>query len=244
MPPSRGMLYRLQMHRTRLSHRLGGRKTAHFLHIRKTGGTAVKAAFAPHAISGHFGILLHPHDVTLRHIPQKDGVFFFLRDPLSRFVSGFYSRQRQGKPRYYRPWSPQEAQAFSRFDSPNALGLALASRNADERAEAEQAMRDIRHVNSSYWDWFESEAYLRSRQADVFFVGTQERLNADFDCLRQKLGFPALELPTDEMRAHRSPPSLNRALDAAAAAALREWYAEDYRFVRLCQELFGVYVQD
>ncbi len=44
----------------------------------------------------------------LRNITEGEGIIFFLRDPTSRFVSGFYSRQRQGQPRYYSPWSSDE----------------------------------------------------------------------------------------------------------------------------------------
>ena len=67
----------------------------HFLHIGKTGGTAVKHALKPVAAAGH--LMLHGHDVRLHDVAPGEQVFFFLRDPLSCFVSAFYSRQREGR---------------------------------------------------------------------------------------------------------------------------------------------------
>jgi len=91
----------------------------HFLHIGKTGGTAVKHALKPVAAPGY--LMLHGHDVRLHDVAPDEQVFFFLRDPLSRFVSAFYSRQREGRPRYVVPWTPDEEAAFGRFRTANEL---------------------------------------------------------------------------------------------------------------------------
>src|SRR5689334_1107802 len=83
----------------------------HLLHVGKTGGTAVKHALAG-VVTEQFRIVAHSHDITIRDVPIGEHVVFFVRDPISRFVSGFYSRQRQGRPRYDVPWSPNESIAF------------------------------------------------------------------------------------------------------------------------------------
>ena len=84
----------------------------HFLHVGKIGGTAIK-----HAIGGAqapdsgerarlaYVVHLHRHAVGLRDVPVGEKFFFFVRDPVSRFVSGFHSRQRRGAPRYSGRWS-------------------------------------------------------------------------------------------------------------------------------------------
>jgi hypothetical protein len=157
---------------------------------------------------------------------------------LTRFVSGFYSRQRQGWPKYQAPWNPAEAAAFALFETPNALGCALASRDPSTRAAAVAAMIGIRHVKSSYWDWFHDRAYFEYRSRDVLFIGFQETLDRDFERLKALLKLPTyVQLPTDEAASHRSPRGLDRTLDAAAQAALKEWYVRDYEFIDVCRSL-------
>ena len=237
-----------------------GRHQVHMLHIGKTGGTAIKASLCESAdrtrvIRSRIGrvinasfrqtsrgrdliVRLYPHSYTLRDVPVRENLFFFLRDPLARFVSGFYSRQRQGQPRVMKPWSPVEAEAFARFETPNALGGALASRDPSVREAAEAAMRGITHVQSSYWDWFHDSAYLEERLNDVLFIGFQEMLDSDLEILKSLLYLPShVRLPSDAVASHRSPPGLDRTLDDTAQATLREWYARDYEFVELCRSL-------
>jgi len=219
-------------------HRAQGKPCVHFLHLGKTGGSAVKHAIE-HCRNPHlcYVLYLHAHETTLRDVPRGHKFFFFIRDPLSRFVSGFYSRQRQGRPRYYLRWTPGERTAFERFESPNALGLALSSADPGERAAAEAAMRSILHVKDSYWNWFESREYFIERLPDLFFIGFQEQLAEDFEVLRNNLFLPCLSLPEDEVLAHRNPPGLDRTLEPEAAANLRRWYASDYAFVELCNDI-------
>lgn len=212
----------------------------HYLHIGKTGGSAVKYALSGHTATPRHAIYLHSHGVTLSDVPVGDGVFFFLRDPASRFVSGFYSRQRQGQPRIFSPWDAAEKVAFEHFDSPNALALALSSDEVAQRDAAEQAMRSIRHVRSFYVDWLGDEAYLRARAADILLVGRQERLAEDFARLRDLLHLgDEVQLPADDVNSHRNPESVDRKLDTSAQENLRHWYRRDYRLIELCAELFG-----
>lgn len=222
-------------------------RPVHFLHIGKTGGTAFKHAIA--SMPGQIGrdeglgpaIHLHPHSVKLRDIPEGDRFFFFLRDPISRFVSGFYSRQRQGQPRHFVPWRPNEKEAFRRFSTPNQLALALHSEDAEEKFDAERAMQSIAHVRDSYWKWFESEEYFLSRLGDLFFIGFQERLSADFEVLKSKLELPnCLLLPEDPILAHANLPGLDKTLQDDAVKNLRRWYAEDFLFLDLCHKILRV----
>jgi hypothetical protein len=211
---------------------------AHFLHIGKTAGSAVRSALLPHRAAGAYKVTFHPHNVTLRDIPATDAFFFIVRDPIARYVSGFYGRQRQGKPRYDHPWSEFEREVFTRFGSANDLGEALGSPDPAIRAFAERAMRHIGHVRRSYWDWFVDEPTFRARADRILFIGFQETLAEDFPALLEALGLdPRIGLPTDDVKAHRSPDSADRHLSAEARAALRDWYAADYEFVAICREL-------
>ena len=189
-----------------------GARPAHFLHVGKTGGTAFKHAVraAPPPPS-RYVIRLQPHRVVFRDVPEGEKFIFFLRDPDTRFVNGFYSRQREVRPRFRARWSPEEREAFERFATPDQLALALPSDDPVEGDHAKAAIRNIRHVREGYSKWFESEDCCRSRVQDLFFIGFQETLAGDSEILKSKLGLPGrLALPDDAAKAHATPPGLDR----------------------------------
>ena len=133
-----------------LLYRIQGKRVLHFLHLGKTGGTAVKHALIQAPPGKKYVLYLHSHNVKLKDIAKGEGVFFCVRDPLSRFISGFYSRQRQGQPRHFTPWSTEEKIAFEYFSTPNQLGKALSSQDPELKQRAQNAMNNIQHVNNSY----------------------------------------------------------------------------------------------
>lgn len=209
-----------------------GLRVLHFLHIQKTGGTAVAAALEGRQPLGPYHVEYRGHGSGMRRVPLGDGVIFFLRDPLSRFISGFRDRQAQGQPRYDSPWSFGEYLAFRRFKTPDQLARSLSSPQKQERAAAEAAFRSIRHVNATLDRWLVSPDYLESRKSDVFFVGFQETLETDYARLHDLLKLPQdARLPTDPVRAHRRQHAPKDVLSGEAVDNLRRWYADDYRFI-------------
>jgi hypothetical protein len=126
----------------------------HYLHIGKTGGTALKHVLKQSVLFSENKIILHDHKTKLDDVPINDQVIFSLRNPLSRFFSAFYSRKRKGKPRYNSEWTQSEAKAFSHFSSPIEL-LDAASGKASEKdfLEAKMALNSIQHVKDRYQDW-------------------------------------------------------------------------------------------
>lgn len=218
--------------------RLAGEGDIRFIHVGKTGGSAVRHALGEWSGFSKRKLILHWHDLRFTDLPAGDQAIFFLRDPVGRFVSSFYSRQRRGRPRYDNPWSPDEAIAFSRFHTANELARALSAADAELREHAQDAMRGIRHVNQPYGWWFRDEASLLSRVDDIFFIGFQEQLADDFDRLRAMLGIPdRARLPDDEVLAHRAPDGTDRSLDPEAERNLRDWYAADLRLYEKCRDL-------
>jgi len=118
------------------------------------------------------------------------------------------------------------------------LAIVISSPNIDEKDRAYSAMKCIKHVKSSYWDWFESEQYFRSRLSDIIFIGLQESLVDDFDILKLKLDLSENgELPSNDILAHRNPTNLEKALTYKAVENLKKWYNEDFKFIALCGEL-------
>ena len=67
-------------------------------------------------------------------IAPGEPVAFFVRHPVSRFVSGFNSRMRKGRPRRNVEWSEGERWSFERFRTPDELARALASADPGARA--------------------------------------------------------------------------------------------------------------
>jgi hypothetical protein len=213
------------------------RDPLHVLHVGKTGGTALNHALLDHESSARYELRFRGHEDTVADVPVGERFLFLIRDPLTRFVSAFNSRLREGRPRYHYPWREEERVAFARFKTPDQLGAALSSGDSADRREAEQAMRAIGHLNTSYSFWFGNERRFRKRLPDVFFIGFQDQLNDDFELLKEKLGLPAeAQLPRGE-DAHESPAGFDTRLGEAARQNLERWYADDLAFVRMCREL-------
>jgi hypothetical protein len=210
---------------------------AHFLRIGKTGGTGLRLVLNPLTESGPFSVRMHPHGFTLPRVPEGEVFFFTLRDPVERFVSGFYCRQRRGWPIYDVAWSDHEKVAFERFPSANALALALTSERDDERAAAEEAMRHVQHLNS-VWRWFRDEETFRAREPFLLKVLFADRLDEDFADLVRKLGLESFHpvLPHDDVHSYRAPTKPDP-LDDDAVENLRRWYARDYEFLEYCRNL-------
>lgn len=215
--------------------------TVHFLHIGKTGGSAIKAALRP--FRGKRGIVFHPHWFPASGVPANERFFFCVREPVSRFISAFNSRLRMGKPAGFVPWDADEEWAFSRFQTPEALAIALSGNDAAKAREARRAMRSIRHVRQHQHEWFPAPAleYLRERADGVVWIGFQESLDSDFEILKQALRLPAhTALPAEAVAAHRVPEGFSISLSEAGRRNLAAWYAEDVRFVEGLRALRSV----
>ncbi len=231
------MIFKL-LHRIRHYYQIRNKKRVHFLHIGKTGGTAIKEAFKNNLITSKNIIILHTHNTTLYDIPEGEKVFFFLRDPISRFISGFYSRQRKGRPRFNNEWSPDEKIAFKNFKTPNELAESLSSKDKNRKLIAEYAMKNIYHVKSSYWDWFVNEEYFSSRVKDILFIGFQENMEDDFNKLVSKLGFEKnIVLPQDNIKAHKNPSDVDLFISNQGKMNLKNWYLQDFQFIKWCINL-------
>jgi hypothetical protein len=213
------------------------RPPLHVLHIGKTGGTALSHVLVANADVARYRFMFGGHELTLSDVPRGERFMFFIRDPLTRFVSAFNSRLREGRPRYHYPWRDEEKKAFSRFSSPDELAAALSASSRRLRREAEEAMRGVGHLSTAYSFWLGTPGELRARAGEAFFIGFQDRLDHDFAELKRRLGLPPeAELPTGA-EAHRAPAGSETELRAAARSNLERWYADDIALVELCREL-------
>jgi hypothetical protein len=125
-----------------------GRKYA-FLHIGKTGGTAFRNVISKHnRMASPTCVDYISHRGSMSEIAAQDltgNLIFFIRDPVSRFVSAFNSRLRKGR-FGERDWTPAEEAAFAYFRTPNELGEGLGSLNPIRRYKAWRAVKSIGHL--------------------------------------------------------------------------------------------------
>ncbi|HEU4448621.1 MAG TPA: sulfotransferase family 2 domain-containing protein [Gaiellaceae bacterium] len=213
----------------------------HFIHVSKTGGTALRYALrqartnAEGKLSSPYGpVWAYRHKFRFCDVPKGDKAVFALRDPASRFVSGFYSRLRKGAPRHMREWSEEERRSFEWFRTPQALADALAEPPGETRERAEFALRSIGHLRRPMSFWTGTPSYLRRHLDRVLYVARQETLDDDWERLKELLGLPPEQmLPRDELTAHRTTYTDDRELSEAGKRALRAWYADDYEVLEI-----------
>lgn len=204
----------------------------HYLHIGKTGGSTIKAALKD---CGDL-VVLHRHATRLRDVPVGQKVFFCIRHPVPRFVSGFNSRLRMGRPRLNKKWSPDEARAFAIFRTPDALAVALSARDEGMRTAAIEAMAALRHA-TPLTEWFSIEE-LKDRAADIACILWQDKLTEDFARAKRLLALPAdITLPTDEVATHKTPQGFSTTLSEEGEANIRRWYRNDLPLFRHCREM-------
>ena len=215
------------------------KQIVHFLHIGKTGGSAFKYVFNKYNETEKYIIKSHPHSTTLRDIPEGEKVFFCLRDPLSRFVSGFYSRKRKGQPRIYREWNALEEKVFITFDTANKLACALADVKSGMHSLSISAMENINHfLDYSYW--YGDIQYFQKRLDDIVYIGFQETLDDDFHKIKKILGLPpSAMLPLDDISLHKNPDTIDRVIEKRGESALEKWYSQDRSFITLCKKIMS-----
>lgn len=207
-----------------------------FLHIGKNAGTQI--VHLAQQLKAH-GVQVHqlPHAKKLYEVPPALDYFFSIRDPITRFKSGFYSRKRKGQPRIYVEWTRPEALAFAKFQHANDLAEALFRPDAAGH-DAAQAIQSIRHTAMQQIDWFERVGFLDLRPP--VWIIRQENFAADFGVFLERLGLPLgfgdLTPATDAAAAHSNDYSQAPPLSDLAKDNLRRWYARDLVFYDLCVE--------
>ena len=163
---------------------------------------------------------------------------FTLRDPISRFLSGFCSRQRKGMPRHFREWSDAERTSFEWFSTPQDLADALAEPSGETRERAEYAMRSIAHIRRRLTTWTGKPAYLLRHLDKVLYIARQETLDEDWERLTELLELPrGAPLPQDDIAAHRTFYPYDLTLSDRGVAALRTWFAGDYEVLRIAEHV-------
>ncbi|MCA3561675.1 MAG: hypothetical protein IOC82_11675 [Aestuariivirga sp.] len=205
-----------------------------FLHIGKNAGTQIMHLAQQLTVHGLF-IRQLSHATKLYVVPEQIAYFFSIRNPITRFKSGFYSRKRKGQPRIYVEWSRAETMAFGAFEHANDLAEALFRTDARGLIAA-QAISAIRHTSMQQIDWFERIGFLDARPP--VWIVRQENFAADFDALLARFGMKValrdLRPAKDSASAHSNDYSNTPDLSDLAKENLQRWYARDMVFYDVC----------
>ena len=202
-----------------------------FLHIGKTGGNSIKDYWSLYQPQASSRLTIHPHMVTMADILKDDAtakISFVFRDPTARFISGFNSRLRCGRPKNNGSWRVEEAISFKYFETPQALAHALGGQDERLYSAAQFAMENISHLRRNYQFYFGSVSKLKKIQSNIAFASDLNNLEQNYTRLFSLLGdvpdggWPQLK------RLHVSTKeSYNLSTDEEAA--LRNYWAKEYK---------------
>lgn len=215
---------------------LDRRPRLHFLHIGKNAGTQIQVICARVNAAGHAKrIEVHPHEVMLPDLPPQDPYFFSIRNPVTRFYSGFYSRKRKGRPHYSYNWTRNEAIVFGRFEHANDLAEALFT-PGETGAAAARAMLSVQHVAMHQHHWFNLHGQFLTLRPPVHII-RQEHFDTDMAVFLRKIGAPP-DMTPKQVRgaAHKNDYAGIPDLSPLAIANLERWYAADFEFYRDCAD--------
>lgn len=217
-----------------------GSEIIHFLHIGKAAGTQVRhLAQALNAQQDDLHIIKHAHHVKFNDLPRKSRYFFSIRDPLSRFVSGFYSRKRKGQPRIYSEWSAHERRAFKNFEHAADLAESLFE-STPRGAKASFAINSIRHTSQNQVDWFDRAGFFLKVRPPVYII-RQEHFDTDWAGFLDRIGIDGpIETEADSVVSHRNDYTDIPPLTEKAKANLTAWYCQDIEFYRRCSKWISI----
>lgn len=211
------------------------------LHIGKTGGSFLRSVLRHNETHWQTPLQLLGHGATLKSTARRFGadrkLAIVVRDPISRFVSAFYSRQRQGRPTYQSQWSAEEAAAFLWFETAEELALALASNQPRQKSAALFAFGAIQHLKADMRFYLGGVEQLLAERKNVTVCVDLPNLDAHLPQIMSRLSVPNFEMPPTP-KTHAAPDPLP-SLSAAAQAALRTHWAEEFELYDVACDLAG-----
>ena len=159
-------------------------KKIRFIHIGKTGGSF--AWFILNKIDTENKLILNGHANTLNNENYK--YIFFIRDPVTRYISSFISRLRKGKPLYNVEWTHEEKIAYTNFKTPNELAESLSPTNSHYK-EALHAMHSVFHLKHDISYYLKDVETIKKYKDKIIYIGKQETINEDINSIVKLLGY-------------------------------------------------------
>jgi len=221
------------------------RPTFVFFHLGKTGGGSVRQLLGPIRSQwvsvGHRGTL----DEIQQQWPDLPMVFF-VRDPLTRFVSGFNNFRRAvvHKSTGKLP-SDHQLVAYSLFATANDLAEGLVSHDEHTRSSAHWAIGRLGFLSNHLTANLGSPAIVDQHRPQIALIGLFERFDISIEAMRVALHLPAsLQLPAEPSLAHRGLSHLPNQLSPMGRAAVTQWYRADIALYEHCRHIHLVQTQE
>lgn len=182
-----------------------------------------------HTLDGDILVRSH-HSRALKIIDKNDYFVVFVRSPLKKFVSGFISRLREGRPLFNTPHTAAEKVTYSLYQDPESLAMDLYHQHEQIRDMARKCMKSVIHLRMSFKSYFESVENLEAVRERILFVGRTENMKEDFDQLQIVINLPKVTLTNDPVLAHTTPPEFKakEKMSKKARHNVLKYYAEDY----------------
>ncbi|MCL6283615.1 hypothetical protein M3P21_08705 [Ruegeria sp. 2012CJ41-6] len=209
------------------------------LHVGKTGGTYLRNLAREDAYKQR-NIVRCIHGDTLETTAQQYGdnrkLAFSFRDPAERFVSAFYSRQRQGRPRYQATWTPGEAIAFKYFETPQQILSDLKSCSEVAKSAAHFALAHIQHIKLGYVHYFHSATRLLLEHQSGNILLCIETPKISMNLLQISTALRDLPINPSSDNLHANPLDVEQ-LDESAHSTMRDHFGQEYKIFEAARQV-------
>ena len=208
-----------------------------FLHIGKTGGTTIRNAIRMAKRHSDGTIKFFGHNVQLKKLFQNTdiSISFVVRDPIERFVSGFNSRLRNGRPLHNIPWQPNEAISFLFFPTANDLAEGLEGGDERTTSAAMFATKAINHLRRNLTFHLISPEFLDEHKERIYFVCDTSSIDDNLRNILAPLGLDDSAPQPMTKRLHVNPNKSLAALSESAREKLRRHLADEYEIYEYCK---------
>lgn len=160
----------------------------YFINVGRTGLHAVRSAMEE-SHERNYRPIFYNLDRRLADVPEEQKIALIYRDPIARFVSGFYSRKLKGGPNFEVRWDSREEAVFTKFMTPSELLEAVDSSYKADRYLAIMALREVSHLRNSLCWYFRSPDNINARLNEFVFLQNFDELgtsiktfNKAFNC--------------------------------------------------------------
>lgn len=211
------------------------------LHVGKTGGSSIgKLLKTVRAQGESYPVSLLRHKKTLQGMLKQSpklNIGFVVRDPADRFVSGFNSRMRAGRPAHTKyTWSAEEAAAYSYFPTANDLAEALLSTDERLLSAAQFSMQAINHLRRGYEFHLGSVRTIQKYQASIYAVCDLKQLDSQIYRFLEPAGVSKETIDANFARRHEAPKEQKKAsvLSDLARENLKTYWATEYEIYQYC----------
>ena len=206
-----------------------------YLHIPKTGGSNFRESLPQFNKKSNIKIITIRHFRYINLLENKK-IIFTIRDPISRFVSSFYSRINEDKPYGYTKHSIGEMIAFKWYQDVNKLCKDIYSKNIYNLIKSRLALVWIRQINLPLYIL----TPLNFLKRKPLFIFDLEFLQSDIDFFFKHIGANEETMKLFEkksIKSHKTSFPKDLILTNDSKKILQRYLKEDYKIYLYCKNI-------